>query len=210
MRIFNSFDTKLKTKELNKAIFIFWENKVIMVSRSLAFWIFKWVLPFILWLLFSSMSFLLYDYVKELYKPIAILILIIWWLFTLYLLIKTFNTYLSYKFDFCLVTPEELFTHKQKWIFLSNYKNIPVEKIRSIQSRHDSFIWNVFNYWIITILTDWWVAAQDEDIENIESSWAWIIKLTFVSWPNITKKKILLLCIHKWCLQDIEDNKYKI
>lgn len=210
MKIFNSFDTKLKKKEFNKAVFVFSENKVMMISRCFAFWLFNWIFPFIIWVWFSVISIVLYNYTKDFYEPLAVLFLIIWWVFLLYLVHKFFIIFLNYKFDFTLATPEELVTHKQKWIFKSNYKNIPVEKIRSIQSRHDWFLWNIFNYWVITILTDWWIAAAEDAIQDIDSSWAWIIRLTYVHRPNKTKKKILLLCIHKWCLQDIEDNKYKI
>ncbi len=210
MKIFHSFDTKLKEKEYKKAVFIFWKDKILMISRCFAFIFFNWILPFFAWIIFASFSIILYFYTKSFYEPLAVLFLIIWWLFTIYLFYKFYLIFLNYKFDFCIITPEELITHKQKWIFKSSYKNIPVEKIKSVQSRHKWFFWNIFNFWNITILTDWWIAAEKDEMEDIDSSWAWIIRLTSVHRPNKTKKKILLLCIHKWKLSDIKDNKYKI
>ncbi len=209
MKIFNTFDTKLKQKNYDKSVFLFWEDKVLLISRSFAFWFFKWILPFIAGIIFSIGFVFIYNFLNKYYKPLWTTLLVIWIIFILLLLFRLYRVYLNYKFDFCIITPEEFITHKQKWVFISNYKNIPVEKVRSIQSRHAWIIWNIFNYWTITILTDWWEAAAL--VENdIETSWAWMIKLTFVNRPNKTKQKILLLCVHKWSLKDIEENKYKI
>ncbi len=108
--------------------------------------------------------------------------------------------------DFCLVTPEEIMTYKQKWILKSSFKNIPINKLKSIQSKHNWIIWNILNFGNITILTDGWLgAANDKDPDD--ESWAWMIKLTYVHRPNRTKEKISTISIHEWSINDSEEDE---
>ncbi len=207
MKIFSSFDSKLRIKEYKKFVNTFWEDKVLLISRCFFFFLFIGIIPFFIWLIFCFGIFLWFLYTINIYLPLAIWILIIWIILFIILLYKLFIVFLSYKYDFTIVTPEALQTHKQKWLFNYNYKDIPVEKIKTIQARNIWIIWSVFNYWNMTILMDWWVAAA-EDIEYDEQwSWAWQVRLTFVNRPNKIKEQILMLCFRKLSLSDYKEEE---
>ncbi len=138
MKIFNSFDTKLKQKKYNKFKNIFWEGKVLIIRRSFSFWLIKWIIPFILYIIFSILLYyylykFVYKYLITWANSLLILLGVISLIISLIILNRIYKIYINYKMDFCLVSPEELITYKQKWILKSNFKNIPVKEIRSIQ-----------------------------------------------------------------------------
>ena len=119
----------------------------------------------------------------------------------IYFLYKMYRTYINYKMDFTIITPEEIVAHKQHWLFVSNYKNIPAKWVKSIQSGRNGFLWSLCNFWEITFLMDWWSEAVW--IDKTDSHWAWILILTYVDKPDITKRKIMLICKHGWLLKNV-------
>jgi hypothetical protein len=78
-------------------------------------------------------------------------------------------------------------TYKQKGLFNSKMKNLPTSKIRSTQSYRSWIISNIFSYWIIEILTDWWLWEENDD----GSSQAGKTKLSYVHHPWKILKSIL-------------------
>ena len=54
MKIFNDFDSEGKQKEYKFVSDKFWEENVMLVERSIAYWIMKWIIPgTIVWLIWS-------------------------------------------------------------------------------------------------------------------------------------------------------------
>ena len=191
MKILNNFDTQLKKNEFREAIKQFWKNNVILVERYIFFWILKWVLPFFIATCFLIGTFFLSYYLLYTYK--TWFFISIWVMLTLYIfpLWKLTATLIEYKLDFSVVTPDEIITHKQTWIFISKFKNLPTKKIRSLSSARSGILWNIFSFWYIEFMTDWSAEASSDGF----SHWAWKIRFTCVHNPNEIRKKIVNLCL---------------
>jgi len=200
MKIFHNFDTKLKKKDYIWSVNRVGKNKVILVERSIYYWILKWIIPLIVIILMNIWIFILFMYLIENdLSPLAWIILFIWLFILLWWLIRVMNHYINYKLDFSIITSEEIITHSQKWFFKRNYKNIPSKKMRSIQSQHSGIWWNLLNYGTITLLIDggMWAISDAED-----GSGSGKIVFTYVYKPNFTRRKIMWLCIHNKTLDD--------
>jgi len=65
-----------------------------------------------------------------------------------------FHRYLKYKYDFTIIDPIGVTTYKQKGILHSFLKQIPANRIRSIQICRNNILENVFSYGSLDILTD--------------------------------------------------------
>jgi len=91
------------------------------------------------------------------------------------------------------VTPNTIFTYKQKGILYSVMKEIPADRIRSIQVSRNSFLENVFSFGSINIHADY---AENPRLEEDNES-AFVIGLTYVDDPLKAKNKISDICFHK-------------
>lgn len=78
--------------------------------------------------------------------------------------------YLSKKFkkrmidlemDFSIVVPWKIIFYNQSWL-KRTVLTINSEKIKTITSSHAKLIWSIFNYWTITIFTEWDSASMGE------------------------------------------------
>lgn len=184
MKIFNNFDTKLKKREYEEAMKLYWKNKVILVQRHKSFWIIKGLIPLSIIIIANILIFIFIWKIEiELLKIVVFLVLIgdIIYLYNL------FNLFLDYKFDYTLITPDRIITYKQKWILNSKLKDLPASQIKSTQSYRSGILWNIFSFGNIEILTDWAVWADNFD----GSSQAWKTKLTYVHHPTAVKKEIM-------------------
>lgn len=194
MKIFNDFDTSLKTNEYSDAIKKHWKENVLLIQRYTAFWIIRWLIPLFL-VLAAEFALFFFAFKLKLELPIVYWVMvwfwIIMWIIFLYYLL---NVYLDYKFDFSLVTPEWILTYKQLWILDSKFKDLPAGKIRSILARRDWLLWNIFWFGSIEILTDWWMWGP-----NLEWwSQAGRTKFTYARRPNELRKKINAICLLKY------------
>lgn len=191
MRIFNNFDTELKSKEYKEAVNTHWKENVILVERYISYWIFKWILPIIRFSIWMS----IYSYwvfnsfsMSTTFGWILLSIGVIGCMFFLYYLL---NTYIEYKMDFTIITKDWINTYKQMWIFNSQFKNLPSSKIRSIQASRQGIFGNIFWYWYVEFLTD-------GSLSSLDKTWrhqAWKTKLKHVSKPNELRKRVNNLCI---------------
>ena len=185
MKIFNDFDTSLKANEYRDAVKKHGKENVLLIERYVAFWIIRAIIPLFFTLLLAVVWLFFAFSVKE-WLPFLFW-LIIWaeWLLWLIFLYYLFNVYLDYKFDFSIVTPEWILTFKQIWLLDSKFKDLPAGKIRSILARRDWLLWNIFWFGSIEILTDWWMASQDQEWR----SQAGRTKFTYAKRPNELRKK---------------------
>lgn len=194
MKIFNDFDSQGKQKEYKFVSEKFWKENVMLVERSLAYWIVRWIIPAILvtivWSFFIYISYLL----KTDYEIISWVFLWITLVFLIAFINHIINIYLDYKFDYMIVTQRWIYTYKQIWFFNSKNKELPANKIRSIESQRLGILWNIFWYWTIVIITD---GSMNEIDENWSHIW-WKTKITYVNKPKKITKKIMELCLtHK-------------
>lgn len=75
--------------------------------------------------------------------------------------------------DFSIIVPWRIIFYNQSWI-LRNLVTINSDKIKTITSKFANFLWSLFNYWDIVILTEW-------DTANM-----WEMRLFFISHPTET------------------------
>lgn len=97
---------------------------------------------------------------------------------------------LKFLYDFTIVDPTGITTYKQKGILHSNLKQIPSQRIRSLQIHRSSILENIFAYGKIEIHTDFTENMHiGEDNESPS-----VIALTFVDKPYKKKNKITDIC----------------
>lgn len=191
MRIFNNFDTELKSKEYREAVNSHWKENVILVERYISYWIFKGILPTIRFLIGISIYSYWVFYAFSMNSTFGFVLLTIAIISSLFFLYYLLNTYIEYKMDFTIITKDWINTYKQMWIFNSQFKNLPSSKIRSIQASREWIFWNIFGYWYVEFLTD-------GSLSSLDKTWrhqAWKTKLKHVSKPNDLRKKVNNLCI---------------
>lgn len=191
MKIFNDFDSEGKQKEYKFVSDKFWEENVMLVERSIAYWIMKWIIPGtivgLIWSFFMYIAFLL----KADYNIISWTLTWITIVFIVAFINHLINIYLDYKFDYMIVTQRWIYTYKQIWFFNSKNKELPANKIRSIESQRFWILWNIFWYGTIVIVTDGSMTEKDENWSHI----GWKTKITYVSKPKKITKKIMELCL---------------
>lgn len=194
MKIFNDFDTEGKQKEHKYVSDKFGAENIMLIERSLAYWVMKWIVPavvvFTICTFFSYIAFLL----KAEYEIISWILIWIIVVFTLSFITNIIHIYLDYKLDYAIVTQRWIYTYKQIWFFNSKNKELPANKIRSIESQRFWILWNIFWYWTIIIVTDWSMTEKDENGSHIWGK----TKITYVNKPKKITKKIMELCLtHK-------------
>lgn len=171
----------------------YWNKNVILIKRTFAFWVINWLIPFFIFLIaIAIITFLHSKYLSAHEFSFCVfprIISIISLVFLRYFV----NTFLDYKCDFTIVTKEGISSYKQLGFFNNKNKDLPASKIRSISSERDWLFWNIFWYWTIDIITDWSVSTRDEEWAHL---W-WKMVMTYVNLPNITRKKIIEVCLMK-------------
>ncbi|MCD5375371.1 hypothetical protein LR010_02910 [Candidatus Gracilibacteria bacterium] len=100
------------------------------------------------------------------------------------------HKFFKYRYDFTIVDPLGVTTYKQKGILHSFLKQIPANRIRSIQICRNSFLENVFGYGSLDILTDFTDNMHIGEEDEAPS----VIGLTYVDTPYKEKNKITDLC----------------
>jgi len=191
MKIFNDFDSKWKENEYNDAVSKYWKENVMLIERSFAFWVMRWIFPS---LLYTAIAVFLWYIAIVLLADYTIISWTLVWIIMLFLLLflnYLVRTYLDYKFDFTLVTKWWVYTFKQIGFFNSKNKDLPANKIRSIESQRFWILWNIFWYWNIVIVTDGSMHEKDENGRHI---W-WKTKITYISNSKQVTKNIMELCL---------------
>ena len=191
MKIFNDFDTKGQEKEHQSAIDKYWKDNVIVINRTIAYWIMKWIIPCIIYI--SIAVFLLYISIVPLAEYSIISWILIWivTVFTLGFINFIVNIYIDYKLDYTIITKAWIFTYKQIWFFNSKSKDLPANKIRSIEAQRFWILGNIFWFGNIVIVTDGWMLEKDENWSHIWGK----SKITYISRPQKATKKIIALCL---------------
>lgn len=201
MRIFHNFDTELKINEYKECVEKFWQQRVLLIERCFPYWFFKWYvvvffyLIVLVWVVFVMLW--VYKYSEIVFYALSAFLFVLTFIFVRYII----DTYLHYKMDFALVTPDEIITYSQKWFLDSSYKSLPLGKIRSIKSYRSRFLWNIFWYWDIVFVSDWSSELAHPDGEEF---WSWKVILTYVSKPNQIKK-IIMDIANSWRYSHIQE-----
>ena len=191
MRIFSNFDTKFRNKVLARQRERFSDEYILVLTRSRYYFYFRVLahlpLYFVLYVaLFTSISYFFDAYRFWIILIVSIIFLIIFW-------IRIGHRFLKYLYDFTIITPKAVFTYKQKGILYSAVKEIPADRIRSIQVTRDTLLQNIFSYGVIDIHADYSKNFHiDEDNEPV-----FIIELTYLDDPLKVKNKISDICFQR-------------
>lgn len=157
VKIFSNFDTKFDDKALAKAQEEFGAEHVCFVRRDMIYVIFKILLPTLLWAI-SAGLLLLFVYGTEFGQLlgsffewfIRVLIGISW----LMLGIMMSNKFIDYYMDFTIITPKQITTYDQTWIFTRLQRSLDIAKIKSIRVDKKWFLHSVFNYGSIVFFSE--------------------------------------------------------
>lgn len=186
MKIFSNFDTKFKEKLVRRKKTTFKEEDIIVIIRSKYYFFFQVLCPFIVFLLLAIGVFIfLQKYNISWYIAIALIlvwILVVWF--------KVVHKLLKYLYDFTVIVPRGIITYKQKGILFSYLKEIPANRVRSIQVSRNAFLGNVFWYGSVDLLTDFTDNMHIGEEDEAPS----VIWMTYVDMPYKVKNKITDLC----------------
>lgn len=186
MKIFSNFDTNFKQKVLEKRRKSFSDSQIIVISRSKYYFFFRVVFPFFIVLIIGGVLLLfLKKYSINWYVSfplITVWFLVLWF--------RVVHKFLKYRYDFTIVDPLWVTTYKQKWILHSFLKQIPANRIRSIQICRNNILENIFSYGSLDILTDF----TDNMHIGEENEAPSVIGMTYVDDPYEIKNQITDLC----------------
>lgn len=187
MKILSNFDTQFREKFLARQKKRFSDEQILVLHRSRYHLYFRVIVPFVflyfLWILILLFVFQIGE--KSWY--IAGPFLLAWFLLIWF---RVIHKLLKYLYDFTIITPVSVFTYKQKWILYSVMKEIPIDRIRSIQVERASLLENIFQYGSINIHTDY---SENMHIGEDNES-AFVIVLTYVDEPLKVKHHISDIC----------------
>ncbi len=181
MKILSNFDTKLYDTLKEQYLKQYGSDNVMIVRRaSIFFWLYIMfplmvmlcVLAFMAWL---SFGVTIRDPTLENILHIgslvsSLVILVVRWS-------RILLRYFDYTMDFCIITPKELVSYNQAWLFNRHTEIIDTEKIKTINKIPQWFFGSIFNFANIVFLSEW-----DKDIGDIA--------LSFVEDPEETYKQV--------------------
>lgn len=186
MKVFSNFDTQFRQKVITKKLESFPEDKILVINRSRFYLIFRVVFPFfVVWLLgMIIFSFLeLYSINWYVSIPIMLVWLLVFWF-------RVVHKFLKFRYDFTIIDPLGVTTYKQKWILHSFLKEIPSNRIRTIQICRNNILENIFWYGSLDILTDFTDNMHIWEDNEAPS----VIGMTYVDRPFQVENQITDLC----------------
>jgi hypothetical protein len=166
MKILSNFDTKLYDTLKEQYLEQYGSDNVMIIRRaSIFFWLYIMapivmmlaVLVLMWWL---SFGVTLKDQALE--NIVHIWSLILWLSVLLFRGTRILLRYFDYVMDFCIITPKELVSYNQEWLFNRRTEIIDTEKIKTINKIPQWFFGSIFNFANIVFLSEW-----DKDIGDI-------------------------------------------
>lgn len=188
MRIFSNFDTQFRKKVYNKRREKYGEEQVLVIRRSKYHLIFRVIIPIIILLVLAVVGYIFLG--KNAWMHLAVYPLGFVWFLVLWF--RPIHKLLKYLYDFTIIDPSGVTTYKQKWIFKSYLKQIPGNRIRSIEIERNSLLENVFWYGCVNILTDFMENMHLWEDEESPS----VIGMTYVDQPYKVKNQITDICFY--------------
>ncbi len=186
MKIFSNFDTQFKDKVISKRKTKFQDDEIMVVVRSKYYLLFRVILPMILYLIVWLVVLVFLGWYMGsnlVYVPLFLVWLLVVWF-------RVVRKLLKYLYDFTIIDPLGITTYKQKGILHSFLKQIPANRIRSIEIERSNLLENIFSYWKVNILTDF--------MENMHIWEDWespsVIGMTHVDDPYKIKTRITDIC----------------
>jgi hypothetical protein len=192
MKLFSNFDTRLDQEVYAKYISKFPKDKIILIYRDKIFFILFILLPLVFYILFIITLLLIWFWIN-LWDDI--LNMIKWWVIIMFLIWSLFSVWrwilkklIDYHMDFCIVTPWEIVSYNQSWLFTRQTRSLDIDKLKTITVKKNSILWSIFNYWILIFLSEWDNHSGDIELyyifnpDDVKNRIKDIIKITEVKW----------------------------
>jgi len=153
MKLFSNFDTQIKIKTVESAVQQYGEENVLCVSKSWLYLFVKVIRPLIQFLILDIVLAMFFYYVFD-YNYLFLIILIVVLIsipFCIYLL----GSYIDYKMDFVIATPDSLIEYNQSWIFSKKVVTINEKSIKTITVERKWILYSIFNNGDLIFFSEW-------------------------------------------------------
>ncbi|MFZ2150849.1 MAG: hypothetical protein WAZ12_04000 [Candidatus Absconditicoccaceae bacterium] len=146
MKIFSSFDTRLRQKSLKEHQDQYGVDKVVLLDKSWLF-LFEKVFPKLLGsIIIMIVTIVVSNWVFGTSQEKYTIYVIIGMIFVLLTFAgPVIKHFIDYYMDFALVTPKSLIMFNQTGIFKRDMATVDVDKIKTISVRKRYFLYSVFN-----------------------------------------------------------------
>ena len=180
VKILSNFDTKFDDICVNVAIQEFDKDHICFIRRDKIYMLMKIIAPsffrlllaiILLWVAYGSWLW------KTLWSAFQVFVRILVCISGFILLRKVSTKLIDYYMDFTIITPKQITSYDQSWIFSRNARSLDINKIKSVRVKKEGFIRSIFNYGSIVFFAEW-----DEN--------HWDIKLNYISDPNKLSKRL--------------------
>jgi len=188
MKIFSNFDTKFLDVVLANKMKSFKQEEVFIIKRSKYYFFFKVLVHFIWYISVFVALICFLAYLGA--PPLAFCILAVMWCVVAWF--RVIHKLLKYLYDFTIVTPKGITTFKQKGILHSMIKEIPAKRVKAIEIRRTTLLWNIFHYGNVDIIAD----LSDRSQMWADNEDSWVMGLTYVDAPYEIKERISKTCFH--------------
>ena len=196
MRLLSSFDTWLCKKVYEEEKKKHGADKVLLIRRAWCFLFFQVILPLILFFILIFMTIVFVSRLMNILEidisyniGINVILIIIWIIAFWFKIIKKF---IDYKMDFTIVTPDEVNTYNQSWLFSRSTRTLETATIKSVTIPKTNFWGSLFNYGALIFL------AETENDDQEEEQGKWHVKFFFVHGVESARKKALEIIESNW------------
>lgn len=178
MKIFSNFDTEFKDKIFKQYQEKF-NDKLMLIQRNKVFLYLHVILPILMLLtiyIFFFFVVISFDFLNNSFWYTLLWFFILWSLLIYSpTLIKKI---IDYYMDFVIVTPDQIISYNQTWIFTRESRSLDIDKLKTISVDKKWILKSLFNFWDIHFLSEWWDRR-------------WDISVYYVDDPDNVKYKIL-------------------
>ena len=153
MKIFSSFDTKLKYKYIADLSDLYGKENIVIIRRSNFYFLKKVAVHIVLWIftyilcVMSIYGLVWIDAAMNYGVWIAIP-------FSLTFFVVATENYIDYSMNYAIFTPHEAILVEQLWFFKRNIRSLDVKKIKSISIRKSNRIFSLFDDGLLSILNE--------------------------------------------------------
>lgn len=191
MKILTNFDTRLYDALKQDYINQYGPENVMIIKRaSIFFWIYI-IVPLILLLI--VMSFILWlafgiNIADESLQMIIHIVSGIIWIWVLRVRwFRITKRYMDYTMDFCIITPKELVSYNQSWLFNRQTEIIDTEKIKTINKIPQWFFGSIFNFASLVFLSEWDMDTGDISLNFVENAEETYKQVRMIIEPHLNK-----------------------
>jgi uncharacterized membrane protein YdbT with pleckstrin-like domain len=104
----------------------------------------------------------------------------VWWLCVIY-----GGRIIDYYMDFTVITPKQILSYDQSWLFKRNSRSLDLNKIKSVNIEKDGFLNSLFNFGSIIFF------SEGDNLASENESMVGNIRLNYIRHPRKIREQIL-------------------